>query len=269
MAREGAVRLPTTLTAAYRTELFRAFHSPYETPIVVLVNGVLMVALWFMTSSNIFFSVHATWAFPLVLSSWMYSDVPATNVFGSDAERMIKAMDDKVAMRRMLYAKNLVLMTLVIPIGAASAVVVGYHLHRPIVTFINIAWVVLAPLGALSLAGWFGVYFPYHPIPLQTRWQNRRPFFRMIVRWLAVAMVPYGLVPALAFLVALPALLVWDWKGGIDPTSSTTDVAYGLGTALASAIAVGLWFFGHHMTPRLAERRRAKLVAYLEDPSLG
>jgi len=30
-----------------------------------------------------------------------------------------------------------------------------------------------------------------------------------------------------------------------------------------------LWIAGHHMTPRLVERRRDKLVAYLSDPDKG
>jgi hypothetical protein len=182
MVHEGAVRLPTTLRAAYRTELFRAFHSPYETPIVVLVNGVLRGRCGVgrqPTASSQF----TPWVFPLILASWMYSDVPATNVFGSDARRMIAAFDDRPAMRRMLYAKNLVVMTLVVPIATTIAIVVAVHLHRPVVAVWNIALVVLVPLGALGISGWFGIYYPYHPIPLKQRWEQRKPFWHMIVRW--------------------------------------------------------------------------------------
>jgi hypothetical protein len=269
MVREGAVRLPTTLAAAYRTELFRAFHSPYETPIVVVINGVLMGVLWAWQPAENLFSIHKIWAFPLVLASWMYSDVPATNVFGSDAHRMIAAFDDLPAMRRMLYAKNLVLMTLVVPIAATIAVVVAFNLHRSIVAVWNVALVVLVPLGALGLSGWFGIYFPYHPIPLKERWEHRRPYWRMIVRWLTLAMVPYGLVPALSFLVIGPAVLVWVAGGGVDPSSSASDTRFVLGLVVACLVAVLLWIFGHHFAIRLAVRRKDKLVEYLSDPSNG
>ena len=268
MAHEGAVRLPTTLKAAYRTELFRAFHSPYETPIVVLINGVLMGVLWWWTPADSLFSVHSLWAFPLVLASWMYSDVPATNVFGSDAKRMIAAFDDVPAMRRMLYAKNLVLMTLVVPIATTVAIVVAIYLHRPIVAFVNIGWIIVVPVSVLGVSAWFGIYFPYHPIEIKTRWEHRKPFFHMIVRWLAAAMVPYGLVPLLGAIVMIPTIILWN-QAGVDPNKSESDLLYFLGVAIACVLAVVLWWWGHKMAVKLALRRRDKLVAYLSDPMNG
>jgi hypothetical protein len=269
MVHEGAVRLPTTLRAAYRTELFRAFHAPYETPIVVAVNGVLMGVLWVWAPAGSLFSIHKIWAFPLILASWMYSDVPATNVFGSDAKRMTAAFDDLPAMRRMLYAKNLVLMTLVVPIASTVAVLVAVQMDRSIVAVWNVALVVLVPLGALGISGWFGIYFPYHPIPLKDRWRHRSPFWHMIVRWLTVAIVPYGLVPALSFLVIGPTTLVWKIVGGVDPSTGGQDTVFVVGIAVACVIAVALWIFGHHFAIRLAVRRKEVLVEYLADPSNG
>jgi len=283
MVREGGVRLPTTLRAAYRSELFRAFHSPYETPIVVAVNGALMAVLWFLVPAQALFSVHATWAFPLVLAGWMYSDVPATNVLGSDARRVLAAIDKPETLRLMLYAKNLVLMTLVVPIATTVAIVVAFNMHRTSVLIWNIAWIVLVPLGALGVSSWFGVYFPYHPIPIKDRWENRKPFFHKIVRWLTLAMVPYGLVPMLSFLIVAPTLLVWRatgvivgspqqvWNGTapVDPSHSGHDLGYAIGTLVGCTIAIVLWFFGHRFAIHLVNRRREKLVAYLSDPSLG
>jgi hypothetical protein len=37
---------PASLSAAVRIEAKRAFHPPYETPIVVAVNGALMSSCW-------------------------------------------------------------------------------------------------------------------------------------------------------------------------------------------------------------------------------
>ena len=39
--------LPSSLRQAVWIELGRASHAPYEAPIVVAVNGVLMTGLWF------------------------------------------------------------------------------------------------------------------------------------------------------------------------------------------------------------------------------
>lgn len=268
MAHEGAVRLPTTMKAAYRAELFRAFHAPYETPIVVLVNGVLMGLLWGWAPADSLFSVHTLWAFPLVLASWMYSDVPATNVFGSDAKRMLAAFDDLPAMRRMLRAKNLVLMTLVVPIAATIAIGVGIYLHRPVVAWVNILWIIVVPVSVLGVSAWFGIYFPYHPIELKVRWANRKRFFHMFVRWLTLAVVPYGLVPLLGALVMLPTVVLWN-QAGVDPNKSDSDLLYFVGVLIACGLAVLLWLWGHHMAIKLAVRRREKLSAYLADPSLG
>src|SRR3954463_16508060 len=74
--------------AALQAELHRAFTSPFEAPVVVLVNGLLVTGAWFLFPSDSVFRIHAAWFFPLALASWMLSDVPATNVLGSDSARM-------------------------------------------------------------------------------------------------------------------------------------------------------------------------------------
>ena len=88
--------LPPSYRAAFRTELRRAFSPPYEAPIVVVVNGLLMTGAWFLLPlplQDMLFRVHGELAFPMVLVAWMFSDVPATNVLGSDAERSLAALD--------------------------------------------------------------------------------------------------------------------------------------------------------------------------------
>src|SRR5271165_2659660 len=78
-------------------EFGRAFHPPYEVPIVIAVNGVLMAGLWFLAPKawdNALFSLHGTLAFPLLLAGWMIRDVPATNVLGPDHRRTRVALDD-------------------------------------------------------------------------------------------------------------------------------------------------------------------------------
>jgi hypothetical protein len=80
--------LPETLPAAVRAEFRRALRPPYETPGVVVGNGLLMTACWALLPASVVNSVfrfHGALAFALVLASWMYSDVPATNLLGGDA----------------------------------------------------------------------------------------------------------------------------------------------------------------------------------------
>src|SRR5271169_3978403 len=93
----GPMVLPRSLTQGVRLELERAFRAPYEVPIVVAVNGVMMTALWWWAPGswkNSLFSLHGPLAFAMVLAGWMISDVPATNVLGPDARRTRDALDN-------------------------------------------------------------------------------------------------------------------------------------------------------------------------------
>ena len=47
---------------------------------MVAVNGLLMAGAWFLLPRGWLFTLQSALAFPVVLSSWMYADVPATNV---------------------------------------------------------------------------------------------------------------------------------------------------------------------------------------------
>ena len=75
----GAV-MPGTFRAAVTAEMGQAFSPPYQVPIVVAVNGLLIAGAWFLLPRGWLFTLQSALAFPVVLSSWMYADVPATNV---------------------------------------------------------------------------------------------------------------------------------------------------------------------------------------------
>jgi hypothetical protein len=273
------VELPGTLRGAVRAQFARSFRPPYEAPIVVVVNGVLMTGAWFLLPPHLLFAVHVSLAFPMILAGWMYADVPATNVVGSDARRSIAAIDDPVMLRRMLYAKNVVLWVFVAPVCSLIAVWVGIVKDAPISTIFSIAAIAVVPLGALGVAAWAGILFPYHPVALQDRWEHRRPFMRKIVRWLTLAVLPYGLVPLLQLVIILPTVLLWAltvpnlsqhlnaWKAGA-PTP-VPDLDFAIGVILACVVAIAVWFLGHHVGTRLIARRRATLIPFLEDPEAG
>jgi hypothetical protein len=262
--------LPSTLREAVGAQFARAFHTPFETPIVVAVNGLLMTGGWFLLPNpNPLFEFHGALAFPMILAAWMYSDVPATNVLGSDAQRSVLALDDPAAMRRLLYAKNIVLWMLIAPLCSLIAIGVGIHEHRLTATIFSLAWILIVPLGALGLSAWAGIYFPYHPVELRYRWEHRRPFKRMILRWLTLAVLPYGLVPVLAVVLSIPTLLLWYFTSQTGGITRIPDGDFALGVLIGCVLSLTAWIWGHHAGVRIARRRKANLIAFLSDPGAG
>ncbi|HXW33227.1 MAG TPA: hypothetical protein VEJ87_01530 [Acidimicrobiales bacterium] len=106
------------------------------------------------------FSVHGTPAFSIVLAGWMLSDVPATNVLGPDASRVLASLGDPTMFRRLLYAKNIVLWTLVAPLCSAPALAIGINAHDLTAMVISIVAIAVVPFGALGFSAWVGIRFP-------------------------------------------------------------------------------------------------------------
>jgi hypothetical protein len=201
--------LPVSLKMAVRQEFARALQAPYETFITVAVNGALMSSAWFLLPQGLkdeVFTLHGTLAFALVLATWMYSDVPATNVLGPDAARTIAAIDEPVMLRRLLYSKSIMLWTLITPVCLVVALVNGALSHDLLATLYSIIWIGVVPFGVLGLSGIVGIRFPYHPMPIRYRWGHRLPRRRMLWRWLALVVTPSGLVPLLGGLIMLPEI---------------------------------------------------------------
>ena len=149
---------PATMRAAVRAEWRRALHPPYETPGVVVGNGLLLAVCWTLLPASAVSSVfrfHGPLAFSMVLASWMYSDVPATNLLGGDPQRSIAALPDPVVLRRMWYAKNLIMWMLVTPVCALTAIGIGIYENQLVTTLLTLLWIAAVPLGALGFpAGW-------------------------------------------------------------------------------------------------------------------
>jgi hypothetical protein len=263
------VRLPTTLRQAVRAEWRRALRPPYETATVVVINGLLMTACWTLLPASVVsavFRYQGPLAFAMVLATWMYSDVPATNLLGGDAARSITALADPATLRRMWYAKNIVLWQWATPLCGVAAIAIGIHENDLVATALTLLWIAAVPLGALGFASWIGIWFPYHPLPLRFRWARRRRWWPMIVRWLILVLVPYGAVPALTAVLTLPSLLLWNAQG---QGGRISPAQFGWGLLLAAMIAVVAWLAGHWYGPRLASHRRDQLTAYLAEPDRG
>jgi len=265
---EAAV--PPSLGEAVRVEFRSALSPPYETPVVVAVNGALMSSAWFFLPPSLkdkLFTLHGTLAFAVVLAFWMYSDVPATNVLAPDRLRVLAAIDDPRIQRRLLVAKNIVLWILVTPVCILVALAIGLYENDLLATLYTMVWLGFVPLGVLGISNLVGIRFPYHPMPLRFRWEHRKPRRRMLFRWLILVVTPYGLVPALGVILLLPSLALWGFtsKSGLSKQLPSNDL--GLGVAVACAIAGLAWWGGHRVGTWMIGRHKEKLIEFLDDPT--
>jgi hypothetical protein len=238
----------------------------------VAANAAFMSLAWFFLPAGLkgdTFTLHGSLAFALVLAAWMYSDVPATNVLAPDRQRVMAAIDDPVMLRRLLYAKNIVLWAFITPVCAVIALVTGISGHDLLSTLYTVIWIGVVPFGALGISAWVGILFPYHPMPLRFRWEHRRPRGRMLWRWLTLAVIPYVLVPWLAVALMTPSLLLWGFTSVHGLSRKLPDHDLGLGVALACAVAIVCSFVSHRQGVKMAQRLRARLLAFLADPADG
>ncbi len=268
----GDPLLPENMRQALRAEAARVFHLPFDTLVTVALNAAIMSSAWFFlptTVVNELFSLHGSLAFAFVLSSWMYSDVPATNILGPDAIRVLAAIDQPVVLRRMIMAKSTILWCIVAPFCLVIAFISGMRAHDPLVEVYSAVGIGVIPFGVLSISAWFGILYPYHPVPIRYRWSKRRDWKPMLLRWSILVLMPYGLVPLLTGLFLVPTLLVWGLTSMSGLSTQLPDNDLGRGIALACAVSIGALVIGHRYSLRLIARRRDKLVAYLSDPLLG
>ena len=253
----------------------QAFSPPYQVPIVVAVNGLLMAAAWFLLPRGWLFTLQSALAFPVVLSSWMYADVPATNVLAPDRIRVLAALGDGTMISRLLLAKTAVLWVFVAPLCTVLALVVGLEHHAALLIGAEIIAICVVPVACLPVAALVGIRWPYHPLQLRYRWDHRVPLRRMIVRWLILAVVPYALVPALCVLMTVPAVILLvlthsaskhvisfvDAEGkpfGLalaGPGHPLSGGMFAAAVALTCGVAVVVWVLGRRADMWLIRRR--------------
>ncbi len=259
-----------SLPEAVRLEFRSALHPPYETPVVVAVNGALMSSAWFFLPPSLkddLFTFHGTLAFAVVLAFWMYSDVPSTNVLAPDRLRVIASIGNPKIQRRLLYAKNIVLWLLVTPACVLVALGIGLYEDQLLATLYTVVWLGFVPLGVLGITNLIGIRFPYHPMPLRYRWEHRTPRRRMLVRWLILVLTPYGLFPVLGVILMLPTLALWGFTSNSGLSKKLPDNDLGLGILVACGIAALAWWGGHRLGTRMIRRRREDLIDFLSDPA--
>jgi len=249
-----------------------AFRRRKLIPLTVAVNAALMSSAWFFLPTSLvdaIFTLHGSVAFAFVLSSWMYSDVPATNVLAPDGMRVRAAIDRPDILHRLLLAKNIVLWSFVAPICLLISFISGTGQSDRITAIYSAVAIGVIPFGVLAVSGWLGILFPYHPVPIRYRWTQRRNWKPMLLRWGTLVLLPYAVVPGLTIAFLSPSLLLWGLVSPSGLTKKLPDNNIGLGIGLACAIAVAAVWIGHRYAIRLIAWRRDALVAYLSDPLRG
>jgi len=264
--------LPTSLRHAVRAEWSRVLRPPFETPLTVAVNAGLMSSAWVFLPPELkdaVFTLHGSVAFAFVLSSWMYSDVPATNVLAPDGLRVLAAIDQPEVLRRILVAKSMVLWCFVAPLCLVVSAIMGAGQSDKVTAVYSAVAIGIVPFGVLAVSAWLGILFPYHPVPIAYRWSRRADWKPMLLRWGTLVLLPYGVVPGLTLVFLAPSLLIWGLTSTSGLTNKLPDNDFGLGIVLACAIAGLAVWLGHRYSLRLIARRRDALVAYLSDPLRG
>jgi hypothetical protein len=262
----------TDLSAAIKSEYVRIFTERRDDLIAVGFNAMLVTICWFLLPGSIvnwLFTLHGPLAFPYVLEMWMLGDTPATNVAGRDAVRAAKQLRSPAALRLWLRAKHIVMWSIVGPVGAIVAIVIGLVQHRYGDAAAAATVLLFLPLGVLSVAAWIGIWMPYHPQKLLWRWRHRSDWRAALVRWLALVLVPFLIVPVIAIVLLLPSLIIWIIAHQGYPPHQMDTTGLWIGTAVSVAVSLTTFAWAPGVAATIARRRSERLHVYLSNPEHG
>ena len=262
----------TDLSAAVKSEYVRIFTERRDDLIAVGFNAMLVTICWFLLPNSIvnwLFTLHGPLAFPYVLEMWMLGDTPATNVAGRDAVRAAQQLHDPAALRLWLRAKHIVMWSIVGPVGAIVAIVIGLVQDRYDDAAAAATVLLFLPLGVLSVAAWIGIWMPYHPQKLLWRWRHRSDWRAALVRWLALVLVPFLIVPAIATVLLIPSLIIWIIAHQGYPPQQMDTTGLWIGTAVSVAVSLTTFAWAPRVAAKIARRRSERLHLYLSNPEHG
>ena len=262
----------TDLSAAVKSEYVRIFTERRDDLIAVGFNAMLVTICWFLLPNSIvnwLFTLHGPLAFPYFLEMWMLGDTPATNVAGRDAIRAAQQLHDPAALRLWLRAKHIVMWSIVGPVGAIVAIVIGLVQHRYDDAAAAATVLLFLPLGVLSVAAWIGIWMPYHPQKLLWRWRHRSDWRAALVRWLALVLVPFLIVPAIATVLLIPSLIIWIIAHQGYPPQQMDTTGLWIGTAVSVAVSLTTFAWAPRVAAKIAGRRSERLHLYLSNPEHG
>jgi hypothetical protein len=188
---------------------------------------------------------------------------------GRDAVRAVAYLRDPAALRLWLRAKHLVLCSLVGPVCALVAVVIGIVQHRYTAGAAVAITLLFLPLGVLSVAAWIGLWVPYRPQKLLWRWQHRSDWRAALLRWGLLVLLPYLVVPLIAIVLLIPSLIIWIPAQRGYPPGEMAPADLWLGTAVAVMVSLIVFAWAPRVAAKIARHRFDQLGAYLGDPEHG
>ncbi len=263
--------LPTSQLGAIGLEVRRTFRAPYENLFVAGCNGGLVLLAWFTLPASVtglMWNPHGPDSLAIALLVWMVADVPATNVFGSDAARMTRGLSHPRKLHFMLRAKALALWALAaffcIPIDVASGLHSGRSLTQAVAVALAIAFI---PLAVLGLAAYVGALYPYHPISLRARFNQDRRAPKRLLRWVILVTLPYVLVPALGQLAVI-GFVALEHLCSVNIRHLSSKSAFVTLLAATAALTIAINAAGYRGLLRLVARNKTPLSAMLADETL-
>jgi hypothetical protein len=269
--------VPTALRAsdvfvAVKAEYRRILTERRDDLIAVSFNAVLVAICWYLLPTDIvnwLFTLHGALAFPLIMEMWMLGDTPATNVVGRDAVRAVSQLNDPNALRQWLRVKHLVLASFIGPAAALVALVIGIVQQRYMDSAAVAVVLLFLPLGVLSVASWVGLWMPYHPQKLLWRWKHRTDWRAALLRWGALVLLPFLIVPVIAIVLLIPSLIIWIAAHQGYPPQQLNSGGLWIGTAVSVAVSLITFAFAPLVAVKIARRRYNRLHGYLSNPDHG
>lgn len=183
-----------------------AFRRPYGWLLGIGVN--LLLSVGYLVVVPLRGGTHRDWAILVgtYFAVFVLADVTTTNVLGVDTERTRLRLLRGLSLARILLVKNLALLVIVgLPTLVATAAITVHDesTYRLELTLPGVLYPVLTWLGVGNLVS---VLLPYWPVPLATRWHERRRWSRT-VRWLVCLGLPYALCGAVDPMSKLPRIV--------------------------------------------------------------
>jgi hypothetical protein len=262
----------STFRADLRDELGRLVRwPPSDALLTIAVNALLVCGGWLLlppAAKAWLFTLQGPLAFAVVLASWMLADTPSTNMLGDDAERALAALPRPEHLRRLLRVKAAALACVIGPVTAVVCVAIALFDGNPAAGLAVALVLLVLPLGVAPLAAWLGVRWPYHPRRLAWRWAHRRPW-RRTLRWGAIVVAPYVVVPAIALALMAPGIVAGVAIGDRGADGRLSGWSLAVPVVITCLLSAASFVLGPRGTTALVARREPALSAYLRDPDLG
>ena len=107
-------------------------------------------------------------------------------------------------------------------------------------------------------------------VQLAVEWDDELSDWRAaLVRWLALVLVPFLIVPAISVVLLTPGLIIWIIAHQGYPPQHMNPIGLWIGTAVAVAVSLIAFAWAPAVASKIARRRYDRLHGYLSNPEHG